>query len=141
MGSVPVVQYRNLYLARNSQFSSFTQAYIFKKMAGPLRCSTKKIQMFSWPSKQCLAGVQALVGQPVYIIFRGKIHRHDVFRSKSHIVRQVVIIFVLFTCVRRNYGESLQASRPQSAVINSKQNSHQTQVSVARNNQIPTLKK
>lgn len=90
-----LLQHGNFYLARNAQFSSFTQSNISKKMAGPLRCATKKIQVFSWHSKQCLVGVQALVGQPMYIIFRCKIHRHDVFRSKSHIVRQVVIIFIL----------------------------------------------
>jgi hypothetical protein len=43
-----------------------------------------------------LVGVQTLVSQSVHVIFGCKIHRRDVFRCKGHIIRQVVIVFILF---------------------------------------------
>ena len=91
------IKQEHFYLAWNSQFSSFIHSNISKKIVGALGSTTKKINMFSWSSKQCLVGIQALVSQSMYIIFRCEIHRCDIFGCKGHIFWQVVIIFILFS--------------------------------------------
>lgn len=131
------IKLKHLYLAWNAQFSSFTHSDISNKIAGPLGSPTEKIKMFSRSSKQRLVGIQALVSQSVYIIFRCEIHRHDIFGCKGHIFRQVVITFVLFE--KWNEGESLPRKTEaykilfSNAVINSKQNNYQTIIATITN--------
>ena len=111
-------------------------------MAGLFGSPAKKIKMFSWRSKQCLVGIQALVSQSVYIIFGCEINGCDILGCKGHIFWQVVIIFILFSVFKNwnevSHGESRPGIKPVKYhfqmpwFIHSPDNSHHTFISAIR---------